>query len=157
MNSGNLAHGAGSLGQSAHVVSGFVKAGIVINGIEEHALRDHRPQTAALWRLMLFVVTKENARARIRARVKITAIRRLWTLTRPRRNIAADNTKSTSEGKPQNINELRATGSGPRQALAQEVSALTVSGRDPEEQVYVWMLGQTHIQGLMLSDSGAAV
>ena len=72
--------------------------------------------------------------------------------------LAADKIKSTSEGKPHNINELGATGSGPPQAAAQQISALTVSGRDPEEQVYIWMLTQpfTHIQGLMLLNSGAA-
>ena len=81
-------------GQSTHVV---VKAGIVINGVEEHALRDHLVMhsaplesheklkqeafdiaraksalgTASTSIPMLFVVTK--ARVRTRARVKITA------------------------------------------------------------------------------------
>ena len=39
------------------------------------------------------------------------------------------------------------------------VSSLTVARRDPEEQVFIWMLAQPseHIHGLMLLDSRAAV
>ena len=75
------------------------------------------------------------------------------------RKLAAGKAKSTSEGKPHSIDELGATGSGPPQAVAQQVSTLTVSGRDPEEHVFISMLAQplcAHT-GLMLLDSGAAV
>ena len=51
--------------------------------------------------------------------------------------------------KPRNINEVGAAGSGPPQAAAQHISSLTVSGRGPQEHVYIWMLAQpsAHIQG----------
>ena len=49
---------------------------------------------------------------------------------------------AADKGKPHNINELGATESGPPQAAAQQVSSLTVSGRDPEEEVYIWMLAR---------------
>ena len=43
--------------------------------------------------------------------------------------------------------------------LHSHASALTVSGRDPDGQVYMWMLTQcsTHLQGLMLLDPSATV
>ena len=73
--------------------------------------------------------------------------------------LVANTAKSTSEGKPHNIGELGATGTVQTQASASQVSSLTVSERDPEEHVYIWMLAQpsAHIQGLMLLDSGAFV
>ena len=64
-----------------------------------------------------------------------------WKLT-------ADKAKSTSEGKPHNI-ELGAAGSRPARAAAQQVSSLTVSGRDPEEHVYIWLAEPSaHIQAV---------
>ena len=76
--------------------------------------------------------------------------------------LTADKTKSTSEGKPRNINELGATGSGFTPTTAQQVTASTAPGGDPEKQVYIWMLTQpsTNVRGLMLLElvgSGAAV
>ena len=148
----------------------------------EPRARSARLQPAAPRRWMLFVVMKERARVRTKARAWVKMTARRWrtlkTVTRLRRRrrnafycvklghrksecwkLAADKTKSTSEAKPECINELGATGSGPPQAAAQQVSALTVSGRDLEEHLYIWMLAEpsTHIQGLMFLDSGAAV
>ena len=146
------------------MVPDFVKAGIVVNGTEEQALRDHlamhsaRHDSCEKLNEEVFDITRANralgtattsspkevdalrrdkGKGTTRARVKITSRRRtLSTMTRPSRRrrsaycgklghrksecwkLAADKNKSTSEGKPRNINELGATGSGPPQVAA---------------------------------------
>ena len=98
---------------------------------------------AAPWRLMLFVVTKEGAKAKTKAkdtdRSKTEKTNCFYCgKLGPRKSecwkLTADKTKSIPEEKPHNINEVGATGSGSPPTTTQHVSALTVSRRDAEEQ-----------------------
>ena len=179
-NSGNLAHGAGSRYAAFHpelqvhwrcsaASDVFVNTKALTGSsskrsstLSEPRSLTARPQPAAPWRWMLFVVNKERAearrRARTRARVKTTARRRrtLRTLARPRRKrrnaftARSSGTGSRSVGTSQQTRpsqlrkdnrttstELGAAGSGPPKA-APQVSAWTVSGRDPEVHVCIF-------------------
>ena len=111
---------------------------------------------------MLFVVVKEKGRDKGKGKdngKKKKDSQDAGSSDTGSRSAGSSQQTSTSEGKPHNINELGATGSGLPQSASQQVSTLTVSGRAPEEHVYIWMLAQpsTHIQELMLLDSGVAL